>query len=133
MMKQEFEQLVGKEVTVETFEMYEAMYMALPESVNKQQFVAMLNITAIPEDPAAVERREQRKAFVADINRQIKDIKDAIEQHKYWFQQAKDSMNYWKNDEDKFMYNSYRTEMDCHSEQIKMLRNRISELKMLAA
>lgn len=132
MMKQEFEQMVGKEVSYETFEMYEKMYMALPESVNKQQFVEMLNLKAIPEDPAAVERREQRKAYIADINRQIEDIKIEIEWHKRWFNIAKESCEHWKG-VDKELYESYQNEKRYHSEQIKMYKNRISELKMLAA
>lgn len=64
MMKQEFEAMVGKEVTVETFEMYERMYMLTPETVSKQEFVKMLNIDAIPEDPKAIERRKERLEFV---------------------------------------------------------------------
>lgn len=47
-MKCEFEKMIGKEVSTETFKIYEAMYMALPESIDKQQFVEMLKIKAIP-------------------------------------------------------------------------------------
>ena len=56
MMKQEFEQLIGKEVSYDTFRIYEEMYLAAPESVTKQVFVQMLNIDAIPESEEAIER-----------------------------------------------------------------------------
>jgi hypothetical protein len=131
MMKQEFENMIGKEVSYETFEMYEKMYMALPESVTKQQFVGMLNIEAIPESEEAVARRAQRKAFVEEINRQIGEIQESIKCYKKWADQARESMKYWRKDEDKFMYNSYRTEMHYHLEQIRILKNRIAELKMI--
>ena len=57
MMKCEFEELIGKEVSYETFEMYESMYMALPENISKADFVNMLNIKAIPESEEAIHRR----------------------------------------------------------------------------
>ena len=60
MMKQEFEQLIGKEVSYDTFRIYEEMYLAAPESVTKQVFVQMLNIDAIPESEEAIERKEKR-------------------------------------------------------------------------
>lgn len=59
MMKYEFEEMVGKEVSVETYEIYEKMYMALPEGITKQQFVGMLNISAIPESEDAIERKRK--------------------------------------------------------------------------
>lgn len=94
MMKQEFEQMVGKEVTVETFEMYEAMYMALPESVNKQQFVAMLNIAAIPESEEAIARREsaerRRKAILEEIDELKQEWSNLAERRKLWATRADD-------------------------------------------
>lgn len=75
MMKCEFEEMIGKEVTVEIFEMYDAMYLALPENVNKQQFVKMLNIEAIPESPEAIARREEREKFIAEIKQKIAELK----------------------------------------------------------
>lgn len=79
MMKCEFEQMIGKEVTVETFEMYEQMYLALPEGVSKQQFVEMLNVRAIPESPEAIARKEERAKFVAKVKAQIADLETEYE------------------------------------------------------
>lgn len=79
MMKSEFETMIGKEVTVETFELYQAMYNALPERINKQHFVKMLNIDAIPESPEAIARKEERAKFIAQIKQEIAELKEEYE------------------------------------------------------
>lgn len=73
MMKEEFEKMVGKEVSCDTFYLYEAMYNTLPENVNKQQFVEMLNIDAIPESEYAIRRREENKALIEEVKQKIKE------------------------------------------------------------
>lgn len=82
MMKCEFEKLIGKEVSCETFEMYESMYSALPENINKVDFVNMLNIKAIPESEEAIHRRMEKEQLVHDIKHQISDLKEKIEYEK---------------------------------------------------
>ena len=82
MLKVEFEKMIGKEVDYDTFRVYEDMYTSLPESYTKQDFVAMLNIKAIPESAASIARKAERAEFVAYIKRQIKDKKDMIELEK---------------------------------------------------
>ena len=79
MMKCEFEELIGKEVSYETFEMYESMYMALPENISKADFVNMLNIKAIPESEEAIHRRMEKEQLIHDIKQQISDLKEKIE------------------------------------------------------
>lgn len=79
MMKCEFEEMIGKEVDYKTFEMYERMYSALPEHVNKQQFVEMLNIDNIPESTASIQRKKEREELVADYKAKIKELRDDIE------------------------------------------------------
>ena len=78
MMKCEFEELIGKEVSYETFEMYESMYMALPENISKADFVNMLNIKAIPESEEAIHRRMEKEQLIHDIKQQIADLKEKI-------------------------------------------------------
>lgn len=84
MMKFEFEQMIGKEVSTETFEMYNAMYMAAPESVTKQKFVEMLNIKAIPESEEAIERRRKANELKQEIQNKIQSLKADIENFKGW-------------------------------------------------
>lgn len=104
MMKCEFEEMIGKEVTAETFEMYETMYLALPETVNKQQFVAMLDIKAIPESPEAIARRAENervkaeiKNNIAELKAEIKDKQNEIENMKSWVSFG-DENGYWKRE-----------------------------------
>ena len=78
MMKCEFEEMIGKEVDYETFEMYERMYSALPEHVTKQQFVAMLNIDNIPESTASIQHKNEREELVANYKAKIEELRDAI-------------------------------------------------------
>lgn len=78
MMKCEFETLIGKEVSYETFEMYEAMYHALPENISKVDFVNMLNIKAIPESEEAIHRRMEKEQLIHDIKQQIADLNEKI-------------------------------------------------------
>ena len=78
MMKCEFETLIGKEVSYETFEMYESMYHALPENISKVDFVNMLNIKAIPESEEAIHRRMEKEQLIRDIKQQIADLKEKI-------------------------------------------------------
>lgn len=120
MMKQEFEQMVGKEVTVETFEMYEKMYMALPESVDKQQFVAMLNIKAIPEHPEAIARREESE-------KRRKAIKEEIENLRKEYQELCERRQLWATKLDEFEEREYMW----YGEKIRRVRNRIRELRAL--
>ena len=78
MMKCEFEKLIGKEVSYETFEMYEGMYTALPDNIGKVDFVNMLNIKAIPESEEAIHRRMEKEQLIHDIKQQIADLKEKI-------------------------------------------------------
>lgn len=78
MMKVEFEEMIGKEVSYETFRKYEEMYLALPEDVTKQQFVEMLNIDSIPESEEAIERKAKAEAFRQGIQEKIDNLKDQV-------------------------------------------------------
>lgn len=131
MMKQEFEQMVGKEVTYETFEMYEAMYMALPESVNKQQFVAMLNIAAIPESEEAVARREANEQRKKAIREEIEKEQKQIASLKKYLEQDCEGLEIWLKDGDKEMISFYKNNISFWRRSIKERRNRIAELKFL--
>ena len=124
MMKQEFEQLIGKEVSYDTFRIYEEMYLAAPESVTKQVFVQMLNIDAIPESEEAIERKEreaeriqQIKRDIADVKEMIKDTKEDLERYKQW---SKDD-EYWKS--------SVRIKR----QQLERLQARLRELRWILA
>lgn len=92
MLKEEFENLIGKRVTGDTFREYEKMYMSIDR--DKREFVAMLNLDAIPEDPAAVEARQARAALLQAQKDKISELKQEVkineENAKYYMQYFND-------------------------------------------
>lgn len=128
MLKSEFEELIGKQVTYDTFHMYENMYSGLPENINKQQFVKMLNIDAIPEDPEAIKRRQERERFVSDIKDQIEGKKAEI---KYFERENERYRNYIAEEESKEGVKLYRNWIRANNRYIEKLRAEIKELKWL--
>lgn len=79
MMKQEFEELVGKTVEWDVFKMYEAMYMAT--DLSKQEFVKLLNIKAIPEDPEVVAAREANERRKLEYKAQLRALMTIRDNH----------------------------------------------------
>ena len=130
MMKCEFETLIGKEVSYETFEMYESMYSALPENISKVDFVNMLNIKAIPESEEAIERRKKREEFINDIKDQIAGKKADI---KYFEQENERYRSYIAEEESKLEIRFYRDWIRSNNRYIEKLRAEIKELKFLIA
>ena len=130
MLKSEFEEMIGKQVTYDTFHMYENMYSALPENINKQQFVKMLNIDAIPEDPEAIERRKKREEFINDTKYQIAGKKADI---KYFEQENERYRRYIAEEETKEGIKLYRNWIRGNNRYIEKLRAEIKELKWLIA
>ena len=130
MLKSEFENMIGKQVTYDTFQMYENMYSALPENINKQQFVDMLNIDAIPEDPEAIERRKKREEFINDIKYQIEGKKAEI---KYFERENERYRSYIAEEESKEDVKLYRSYIKSNNRYIEKLRVEIKELKWLIA
>ena len=126
MLKSEFEEMIGKQVTYDTFHMYENMYSALPENINKQQFIKMLNIESIPEDPEAIERRQERERFVSDIKYQI-EVKEA--EIKCFEQGNKRYRRYIEEEESKERIKLYRNWIRGNNRYIEKLRAEIKELK----
>lgn len=82
MMKEEFESMIGKEVDAEIFRMYEAMYLACPENVTKQDFVSLLDVSKIPESERAIKAREEaeraREDARAAVRGEIDELKERI-------------------------------------------------------
>ena len=130
MMKCEFETLIGKEVSYETFEMYESMYSALPENISKVDFVNMLNIKAIPESEEAIERRKKREEFINDIKDQIAGKKADI---KYFEQENERYRSYIAEEESKEDIKLYRNFIRSNNRYIEKLRAEVKELKFLIA
>lgn len=83
MLKEEFEQRIGKEVDVNIFELYNAMYMST--DLHQDDFCKLLNFEAIPESDIAIqakkrnaERKEGYMAQMADAKKRIAHYKEQL-------------------------------------------------------
>ena len=123
MMKYEFENLIGKEITEETYSMYEKMYLALPENIDKQQFVKMLNIDAIPENPIVIERRNRR-------NELIEKAKSRIAEYKSDMNYYKEQIKFYKS-LDSTDYDFLKNEIKYYKKMINYCKSKIAETKMI--
>lgn len=112
MMKCEFENLVGKEVSCETFELYNQMYLAT--DLSKQEFVKLLNIKSIPESEEALARKAASEEFKQEIQKEISDLKQELENCKYWLEFDIAGKTYWKR-------------------EIKRIKNEITQLRLVIA
>lgn len=105
MMKCEFEERIGKEVTEETFQLYNKMYLAT--DVDKDTFVSMLNIEAIPEDPESAERRIAREKRVATLKNAIKNCRALRDKAEEDMKEALQEGNSFLYEHHKWLYNNY--------------------------
>ena len=116
MLKQEFEQLIGKEVDYDTYDLYNKMYSALPDAITKHDFVNMINIKNIPE-------RKELADAKKNVEEAIKDLQNRIDDLKFEREDLKNNIN-------AFVFPNYfanrATEMD---NEIRELNNEIRELK----
>lgn len=128
MMKCEFEAMIGKEVDCDTFAMYNDMYLALPESVDKKQFVNMLNIDAIPEDKNAIERRKQKEELIAQLKKEIDWDKEQIAYNNEAIDRYKSYIASASEGEDIAWYKSC---IKSYRESNNKFRTQIKELKMI--
>lgn len=130
MLKEEFENMIGKQVTYDTFKLYESMYTALPENINKQQFVDMLNIDAIPEDPEAIERRKERERFANEVKDQIAIKRNDI---RYFEQENERYRRYMTEQASEESIRLYRSWIKANNRNIAQLRSEVKELRWLIA
>lgn len=116
MLKQEFEQLIGKEVDYDTYDLYNKMYSALPNAITKHDFVNMINIKNIPERKELVDAKKKAEETIKDLQNRIDELKFERED--------------LKNDINAFIFPNYSInrarEID---NEIRELKNKIKLLK----
>ena len=130
MTKQEFETMIEKEITAETYAVYEAMYLAAPESVDKKTFVSMLNVEAIPESPEAIERRERAEAWKREQLAKIDDLKKELDTVKRYKADEESAFYFWK-DTDAEYAKTRRAAVKYWKGYIKLIKNQIAEIRFL--
>lgn len=132
MMKCEFEALIGKEVSVETFKMYEAMYLALPDNIGKVDFVSMINIKAIPESEEAIHLRMEKEQLIHDIKQQIADLEEKIKYEQRNIAYFKCCLEEVLPDEKEWV-KDYKRCIACSKSIISQYRAEIKQLKQIIA
>lgn len=132
MMKCEFEALTGKEVSDETFKMYEAMYLALPDNIGKVDFVSMINIKAIPESEEAIYRRMEKEQLIHDIKQQIADLEEKIKYEQRNIAYCKCCLEEVLPDEKEWV-KDYKRWIACSKRIISQYRAEIKQLKQIIA
>lgn len=129
MMKCEFEKMIGKEVTAETYAIYEAMYTAAPETVDKYTFVSMLNVEAIPESTEAIERRRKAEAWKREQLEKIEALKQDLLEAKKSKADAESDYYYWKPLDADYAKSSCFNSIKFHNQRIKAIKNQIADIK----
>lgn len=82
MMWKEFEEIAGYEVSYDTYNnIVEPMYMAVPDSMTKQQFVKLLNRKAI--------EKRSVKAIVKEMKPLAESLKNTCDHYTDWDTKAK--------------------------------------------
>lgn len=128
MLKEEFENMIGKEVDFETYEIYNTMYSSLPENITKQDFVKMLNIENIPESSDSIKRKKQKEELIQQYRDEIGKYKEEvsrsktnIERYKEYAQEA--------YDEDEALY--YKRLVRSEKKIIERYKSKIREIKYI--
>lgn len=114
MLKEEFESRIGKRVEFETYALYNEMYNAT--RLDKDAFCKLLNLDAIPEDPAAVEAREEAAEKIAEARADVQRWRDAIKDSEA---KAKEYIEWW-NDRPQAAY--YKEQAKVYREELRKAR-----------
>ena len=122
MMKVEFEQLAGYEVSMEDYSnIIEPMYMAT--NLSKQEFVQVVDRKRFE---VKKEKTAEQIQLEETINEEIKMLKSDVE----WYQGRIKMFETYLQDEDA---SYWKNEIKTAKYQIKTLKNRISALKWVLA
>lgn len=79
MNKTNFEKLIKKDISDETFSLYNALWIAYKdilgnEAAHKTDFLKLLNIKSIPQDNKLKEKRQAAKKKLPKLKKKLKDL-----------------------------------------------------------
>lgn len=131
MLQKEFEEMIGKEVGYDTYDIYERMYVA--SGLSKQEFVKTLNIEAIPESERAIKAREESKKITDGWKAEIKEHEANIEDCKKDIAWKKEMESWCLEHGDKEGSKMWKREVKSLNENIRYERGKIKELNWLLA
>ena len=125
MNKANFEKLIKKDISHETFSLYNALWIAYKETVgdeaHKKDFIKLLNIKAIPQDNELKAARQFAKKNLPKLYDKLK----ALESRKA----EVDQMIIWSNKQDFSFVSNYKYEKLQLLRDIKEVKSQIYKLK----
>ena len=125
MNKANFEKLIKKDISDETFSLYNALWIAYKETVgdeaHKKDFIKLLNIRAIPQDNELKAARQFAKKNLPKLYDKLK----ALESRKA----EVDQMIIWSNKQDFSFVSNYKYEKLQLLRDIKEVKSQIYKLK----
>ena len=125
MNKANFEKLIKKDISHETFSLYNALWIAYKETVgdeaHKKDFIKLLNIRAIPQDNELKAARQFAKKNLPKLYDKLK----ALESRKA----EVDQMIIWSNKQDFSFVSNYKYEKLQLLRDIKEVKSQIYKLK----
>ena len=125
MNKTNFEKLIKKDISHETFSLYNALWIAYKETVgdeaHKKDFIKLLNIKAIPQDNELKAARQFAKKNLPKLYDKLK----ALESRKA----EVDQMIIWSNKQDFSFVSNYKYEKLQLIRDIKDVKSQIYKLK----
>lgn len=125
MNKANFEKLIKKDISHETFSLYNALWIAYKETVgdeaHKKDFIKLLNIKAIPQDNELKAARHLAKKNLPKLYDKLK----ALESRKA----EVDQMIIWSNKQDFSFVSNYKYEKLQLLRDIKEVKSQIYKLK----
>ena len=125
MNKTNFEKLIKKDISHETFSLYNALWIAYKETVgdeaHKKDFIKLLNIKVIPQDNELKAARQFAKKNLPKLYDKLK----ALESRKA----EVDQMIIWSNKQDFSFVSNYKYEKLQLLRDIKEVKSQIFKLK----
>ena len=125
MNKANFEKLIKKDISHETFSLYNALWIAykqiIGDEAHKKDFIKLLNIRAIPQDNELKAARQFAKKNLPKLYDKLK----ALESRKA----EVDQMIIWSNKQDFSFVGNYKYEKLQLLRDIKEVKSQIYKLK----
>lgn len=121
MMHEEFVKIAGYKVSLEDYKnVIEPMYMAMPDSVSKEEFVAMLDRSRfeVKKTEAELRQEQEYRDRIADLTASVEDNNSQIAYYKREITFCKS-----KIEEYQAILRNYKEDNNGFKQEIKMLKS----------
>lgn len=128
MNKTNFEKLIKKDISTETYSLYKKLYATYKEYYKDEStiegFVKLINIKEIPQDKALKEKRQKAKKIIPEIEIKLRDLDNklkTLEQTIMWVQASgSKNINHYVNEKIKL-----KREINLLNKELSKIKNSI--------